>query len=170
MVGMTLPAFTFLHVLISLVGIGSGLVVLAGFLTNRRLDRWTAIFLTTTVATSLTGFGFPVDHVMPSHIVGSISLVALAFAIAARYKFQMLRAWRWVYVVSAVMALYLNCFVLVVQSFLKVPALHALAPAQTEPPFAIAQLIVLAAFLGLGVAAVKKFQNKPASLSRAAAA
>jgi hypothetical protein len=169
--GMTLSTYTFLHVLISLAGIGSGLVVLAGFLTDRRLDRWTAIFLTTTVATSLTGFGFPVDHVMPSHIVGSISLVALAFAITARYKFELSRAWRWIYVVSAVMALYLNCFVLVVQSFLKIPALKALAPTQTEPPFAAAQLIVLAAFIGLGVAAVRKFQRqKPVRSSRAATA
>ena len=167
---MTLPAYTLLHVLISLVGIGSGLVVLAGFLTNRRLDRWTAMFLITTVATSLSGFGFPVDHVMPSHIVGSISLVVLAVAIVARYKFQMLRAWRWIYVVGAVMALYLNCFVLVVQSFLKIPALKALAPTQNEPPFAVAHLVLLAAFIGLGVAAVKKFQKKPASSSRAAAA
>jgi len=107
---------------------------------------------------------------MPSHIVGSISLVALAFAIAARYKFQMVRAWRWIYVVGAIMALYLNCFVLVVQSFLKIPALSALAPTQTEPPFAVAQLIVLAVFIGLGVAGVKKFQKKPASSAMAAAA
>jgi len=168
--GMTLPTYTLLHVLISLVGIGSGLVVLSGLLTDRRLDRWTAIFLATTVAASLSGFGFPVDHVMPSHIVGSISLVALAFAIAARYKFQMVRAWRWIYVVGAIMALYLNCFVLVVQSFLKIPALSALAPTQTEPPFAVAQLIVLAVFIGLGVAGVKKFQKKPASSAMAAAA
>jgi len=168
--GMTLATYTFLHVLISLVGIGSGLVVLAGFLTDRRLDRWTAIFLATTVATSLTGFGFPVDHVMPSHIVGSISLVVLAFAIAARYKFQMLGASRWIYVVGAVMALYLNCFVLVVQAFLKIPALKALAPTQTEPPFAVAQLTLFAVFVGLGVAAVKRFhQQKPVRSSAATA-
>jgi len=168
---MTLSTYTFLHVLISLAGIGSGLVVLAGFLTDRRLDRWTAVFLTTTVATSLTGFGFPVDHVMPSHIVGSISLVVLAFAIAARYRFQMSGASRWIYVVGAVTALYLNVFVLVTQAFLKILALNALAPTQSEPPFAIVQLIVLAAFIGLGVAAVKKFQQqKPVRSSRAATA
>jgi len=167
---MTLATYTFLHVLISLVGIGSGLVVLAGFLTDRRLDRWTAIFLATTVATSLTGFGFPVDHVMPSHIVGSISLVVLAFAIAARYKFQMSRASRWIYVVGAVMALYLNCFVLVVQAFLKIPALNALAPTQSEPPFAVVQLTLFAVFVGLGVAAVKRFhQQKPVRSSAATA-
>lgn len=168
--GIPLSAYTSVHVLISLVGIGSGLVVLAGLLTDRRLDRWTAVFLATTAATSLTGFGFPFDHLLPSHIVGSLSLVVLAVAIAARYAFHMSGAWRWIYVVGAVMALYLNVFVLVVQAFLKIPALNALAPTQSEPPFAVVQLIVLAAFIGLAVAAVKKFRTKAVSSARAAGA
>lgn len=168
--GMTLSTYTLVHVLISLIGIGSGLVVLAGLLTDRRLDQWTVVFLTTTVATSVTGFGFPVDHVMPSHIIGSISLVVLAIAIAARYAFHLAGAWRWIYVVGAVMALYLNVFVLVVQGFLKIPALNALAPTQSEPPFAAVQLIVLAAFIGLAVPAVKKFQKNPVQSVRSATA
>jgi uncharacterized membrane protein YdcZ (DUF606 family) len=168
--GLNLSTYTLVHVLISLAGIASGLVVVGGLLTNRRLDQWTAVFLATTAATSLSGFGFPVEHVLPSHIVGSISLVVLAVAIAARYKYQLSGASRWIYAVGAVMALYLNVFVLVIQSFLKISALKALAPTQTEPPFAVAQLIVLAVFIGLGVSAVKKFQKKPVVSARAASA
>src|ERR1700689_2588714 len=126
--GMTTSTFTLIHVLLSLVGIGTGFVVVYGLLTGKRLDGWTAIFLATTALTSLTGFLFPVEHILPSHIVGSISLVVLAVAIVARYALHLANAWRWIYVVCAVLALYLNSFVAVVQSFLKVPALKALAP------------------------------------------
>jgi hypothetical protein len=157
MLGMSLAVFTLLHVLISLVGIASGLVVMRGLLSGRRLDGTTALFLATTVATSVTGFGFPVERLLPSHVVGIISLVILAIAIAARYAFALAGAWRWIYVVTASAALYLNVFVLIVQSFLKVPALHALAPTQGEPPFAIAQLVVLVLFVGLTIAAVRRF-------------
>jgi len=148
-----MDTYTFVHVVISLVGIGSGLVVLVGLLTGKRLDGWTALFLLTTAATSLTGFGFPFDHLLPSHIVGIISLVALAVAAAARYVFHLAGFWRPIYVAGAVVSLYFNVFVLIVQLFLKVPALHALAPTQAEPPFAIVQGAVLVLFIVLGIVA-----------------
>src|SRR5256886_6612379 len=144
--GMTTSTFTLVHVVLSLVGIASGLVVVFGLLTGKRLDGWTALFLATTVATSVTGFGFPFDHLLPSHKVGIISLVVLAVAILARYAFHLTGAWRRIYVISAVAALYLNVFVAVVQAFLKVPALKVLAPKQTEAPFLLTQLAVLALF------------------------
>jgi hypothetical protein len=156
--GMSIGTFTLVHVLISLVAIASGFVVLFGMLSGKRLDTWTALFLATTVATSVTGFGFPVDQLLPSHKVGIISLVVLALAIAARYFFHLAGAWRRVYVITAVIALYLNTFVGVVQAFLKVPALNALAPTQAEPPFAIAQGVVLLLFIGLGTLAAKRFR------------
>jgi len=149
--GMT--PYTFMHVVIGLVGIGSGIVVMVGLLTGRRLDGWTALFLLTTAATSLTGFGLPFDHLLPSHIVGIISLVALAVAAAARYVFHLPGSWQWVYVAGVVISLYFNVFVLIVQLFLKVPAIHALAPTQAEAPFAIVQGAVLVLFVGLGIAA-----------------
>ena len=151
-----LAAYTIVHVLISLLGIASGLVVLAGLLAGTRLDSWTLLFLVTTVATSVTGYGFPFEHLLPSHVVGAISLVVLALAIYARYARHMAGAWRVVYVICAVLALYLNVFVLVVQLFLKVPALHALAPTQAEPPFGVTQLVVLLLFLVLGGIAARR--------------
>jgi hypothetical protein len=160
--GMSTSTYTLIHVLISLVGIGSGLVVVFGLLSGKRLDRWTALFLVTTVATSVTGFGFPFDHLLPSHKVGIISLIVLAVAILARYVFHLAGAWRWIYVLGAVIALYLNVFVLIVQSFEKVPALKAMAPTQSEPPFLIAQLVVLALFIVLAIFAVKRFRVAPA--------
>jgi hypothetical protein len=169
--GMSLTTFTLIHVIISLIGIGSGLIVLFGMFGGKRLDGMTALFLVSTVLTSLTGYLFPFEHLLPSHIVGGISLVVLAIAIVARYSFHLAGRWRTIYVITAVMALYLNCFVLVVQSFLKVPALHALAPKGNEPPFAIAQGILLLLFIVAGILAVKKFRSAEAtSLSRAAAA
>src|SRR3984957_21217348 len=160
--GMSTATYTFLHVLISLIGIGSGLVVVYGFLTGRRFDRITALFLVTTVLTSVTGFGFPFEHLLPSHKVGIVSLVVLAVAIAARYAFHLAGAWRSIYSVGATLALYLNVFVLVVQAFLKVPALHELAPTGTEPAFLVAQLVVLAAFLALGTMATIRFRHAAA--------
>ena len=156
--GMSIATYTLLHVFVSLVGIASGFVVLYGLLTAKRLDGWTAVFLTTTALTSISGFGFPFDHLLPSHIIGIISLIVLAAAIAARYLFHMTGAWRTVYVIGSALALYFNVFVLVVQSFMKVPALKALAPTQKEPPFAVAQLIVLAAFIWLTTLATKRFR------------
>lgn len=155
--GMSLSTFTLVHVVISLVGIASGFVVLVGLLAAKRLDGWTGLFLLTTVLTSVSGFGFPFDHLLPSHEVGIISLVVLAVAIAARYPLHLAGGWRWIYLVGAVMALYLNVFVLVVQAFEKVPALKAMAPTQSEPPFLVAQLVVLGLFIVLGFFAVKKF-------------
>lgn len=158
MLGMSLSTFTFVHVLLSLAGIGTGFVVFFGLLGSRRLDGWTAIFLTTTVATSVTGFGFPADHFLPSHAVGTLSLVVLTAAIVARYSFRLAGAWRRVYVIGATVALYFNVFVGVVQAFRKIPALHGLAPTQSEPAFVIAQSLVLAVFVGLGILAGKRFQ------------
>jgi len=139
--GMTLSAFTLFHVVLSLLGIASGLIVVYGLMTGKRLDAWTAIFLIFTVITSATGFLFPFTHLLPSHVVGILSLLVLAVAIFARYRGRLEGGWRRVYVVCAMVALYLNCFVLVVQMFLKVPGLHALAPKGNEPPFLIAQLV-----------------------------
>ncbi len=160
--GMSTATYTFLHVLISLVGIGSGLIVMFGLLTGKRLDGLTAVFLATTVLTSVTGFGFPFEQLLPPHKVGIISLVILAVAIPARYVFHLVGAWRWIYVVGAATALYLNVFVLIVQAFLKEPALKALAPTQKEPPFLVAQLVVLMLFVGLTILAVKRFHIEPA--------
>jgi hypothetical protein len=161
--GMTTSTFTLVHVLISLAGIGSGFVVVYGLLTGKRFDGWTAIFLATTILTSLTGFLFPVEHLLPSHIIGITSLIVLAVALLARYGRHMERSWCWIYIVCAVLALYLNVFVAVVQSFMKIPAVHALAPTQKEPPFLVVQLVVMAIFVGIGTVAVKKFRIKPVS-------
>lgn len=158
---LSLATFTLIHVIISLIGIASGFVVVAGLLSGKRLEGWTMIFLITTVLTSVTGFGFPFTQLLPSHIVGVISLVVLVFAILARYTFRLAGAWRWVYVVGAVMALYLNVFVLIVQLFQKVPALKAMAPTQSEPPFLIAQLAALVLFVVLGARATSRFHPMP---------
>lgn len=156
--GMSSETFTLVHVLISLAGIGTGLIVVYGLLNAKRLDGWTAIFLTTTVLTSVTGFMFPVEHLLPSHKVGIISLVVLTVAILARYAFHLAGGWRRTYVLTAILAFYLNCFVAVVQSFLKIPALKAMAPTQKEPPFLVAQLIVLTIFIVLAIIATKRFR------------
>ena len=161
--GMSLSTFTALHVVISIIGIGSGLLVAWGLLKNKRFDGATVIFLVTTVLTSLTGYLFPVKHLLPSHIVGAISLVALAIAIYARYGQHMERSWRATYVISSAISLWLNVFVLVAQSFMKVPSLHELAPNGNEPPFAISQLIVMVIFIVIAIVGVKKFH--PATLS-----
>src|SRR2546427_12748531 len=128
--GLSLETFTIVHVIISLVGLVSGFVVLKGLLSSRRCAGWTALFLITTVLTSVTGFGFPFDHFLPSHAVGAISLVFLAVALFAVYVKHLAGAWRWTYVVSAVIALWFNVFVLIVQAFMKISALKALAPTQ----------------------------------------
>lgn len=155
---MTLTTFTIVHVVLSLVGIGSGFVVVFGLFASKRLNGWTAIFLASTVATSVTGFGFPFDHLLPSHVVGVISLLVLAAAIVARYARHLAGAWRRIYVIGAVIALYLNVFVLIVQLFQKVPALKAMAPTQSEPPFLITQLVALALFVVLGAVAAIRFR------------
>jgi hypothetical protein len=162
--GMSLETFTLVHVLISLVAIASGLVVLAGMIQGNRLDLWTHMFLGTTVATSVTGFLFPNLTLTPAVIFGIISMVALAIAIWARYPLTEARGRRKAYVISALFALYLNSFVLIVQSFQKIPFLNALAPTQSEPPFGIAQALLLAGFLYSGWKAVKGFASpRPAA-------
>ena len=152
-----LTPLTFVHVLLSLIGIFTGIVVLFGMLSAQRLPGWTLVFLVTTILTSVTGFFFPFVKFMPSHAVGIISLFVLAWSLLALYTFNLAGAWRWIYVVTAVIALWFNVFVLVAQGFAKIPALHALAPTQAEPPFAIAQGIVLLVFLVLGYLAVRRF-------------
>jgi hypothetical protein len=122
----------------------------------------TAVFLTTTALTSVSGFGFPFDHLLPSHKLGMISLVVLAIAISARYVFHLAGSWRWIYVVGASMALYLNVFVLIAQLFMKVPALKTLAPTQSEPPFLVAPILVLLIFVGITILAAKRFHLQPA--------
>jgi hypothetical protein len=145
------------HVVLSLVGIATGLIVLAGLLAGRDLKGWTALFLVTTVATSVTGFGLPAARLLPSHVVGILSLIVLAATILARYR-GVTRPWRWIYVVSAALALYLKVFVGLVQALLKVSPLHALAPNGNEPPFILAQLTVLAFFAVLTILAVRRFR------------
>ena len=154
--GMSTATFTALHVIISLLGIGSGLVVLYGFLTAKRLDGGNTVFLVTTALTSITGFAFPNQQITPAQVLGALSLIVLVAACIARYGLRMRGSWRWIYVVTAAIALYFNVFVFVVQSFEKVPPLHALAPTQKEPPFAISQLLVLAVFVWLTVRAVRR--------------
>ena len=156
--GMT--TFTFVHVVISLVGIFSGLVTVFGMIAGKRLDGWTGLFLFMTVLTSVTGFMFPYHGFTPAIGVGILSLVALAMAILARYRRHLLGGWRRTYVISAVIALYLNVFVLVVQLFEKVPVLHAMAPKGSEPPFLITQAIVMVIFVVLGILAAKKFRDQ----------
>jgi hypothetical protein len=145
------------HVVLSLTGIVSGFVVLYGLLTSNLLRGWTALFLGTTTLTSITGFFLPPFDFDAARTVGLISLVLLAGAVTALYAFHLARSWRWVYVVTATMALYLNVFVGVVQAFQKLPFLQPLAPTQSEPPFVVAQALVLLAFIALGALAVMRF-------------
>ena len=158
---MGLPIFTLIHILISLAGIVSGLVVLGGWLAGKQFQGWTAFFLVTTVTTSVTGFFFPFRGFTPAYGVGIISLFVLAAAIYALYLRRLSGVWSKVYVINALIALYLNFFVLVAQLFQKTPALKELAPTQTEPPFATSQGIVLLLFVVLGIAAVRQFRVEP---------
>jgi hypothetical protein len=168
MLGMSLPVFTLVHIALSLIGIAAGFGVLYGFLVSRGSPSWTKVFLVFTILTSVTGYFFPAERVLPSHIVGAISLVVLAIAVAALYAFHLAGAWRATYVVTAVAALYLNTFVLVAQTFVKNPALKELAPTQSEPPFVITQALVLIAFVVLGFLAVRRFHPEPVASLRPA--
>lgn len=154
-----LDGFTFFHIAISLIGIAAGFVVVGGFLSDVRLDRATHLFLATTVLTNVTGLLFPFRQVMPSHVVAIISLVVLAVAVYAYYFTRLEGSWRWIYVASSTAALYLNVFVLIAQTFVKNPSLLALAPTQSELPFAASQGATLLAFLVIGYLAVKSFSN-----------
>ena len=155
--GMSTSAFTLVHVVLSLIGIVSGLIVLFGMLVSKKLSGWTELFLAATVLTSVTGFLFPRDHLLPSHIIGVISLVVLTLAILALYVYRVEGSWRWIYVTGAVIALYLNVFVAVFQAFQKLAFLQRLAPTQSEPPFLATQLIVMTAFVVFGDFVVRKF-------------
>jgi hypothetical protein len=158
---MILTAFTAFHVLLSLIGIGAGFVFVYGLLTSKQMEKWTAVFLWSTVLTSVTGFLFPAHHFTPGHAVGILSLIALTIAIRALGSYRRTGAWRKTFVISSMVALYFNFFVLIVQSFEKVPALKALAPTQSEPPFQIAQLAALLLFAALTIRATMKFHVAP---------
>ena len=164
--GLSHPPLSRVHVVISLIAIVAGLVVMFGLLGSNPMPGLTAIFLSTTILTSATGFLIPPllsEKFLPSHIVGILSLVLLAVACFALYGKKLSGAWRWIYVVTALISLYLNVFVLVIQSFLKVPALHALAPSvpPAEPPFAVAQGIVLVFFVVVIVGAIRRYRPMP---------
>ena len=161
--GMSLATFTLVHVIISLIGIVAGLVVMFGMLGSNRQPGLTAIFLLFTILTSATGFLIPpllFDKPLPSHMIGILSLVLLAIACIALYVMKLSGSWRWIYVLTALLAQYFNVFVLVIQSFLKVGPLHALAPSvpPSEPPFAIAQGIVLVFFIIVIIGAIRRFR------------
>jgi uncharacterized membrane protein len=164
--GMSVAAFTQLHVIISLVAILSGIIVVLRMLSAKLMPATTTLFLITTVATSVTGFMFPtpvdaprvIGSLDPAKLIGVISLIFLILAILALYSYKLAGSWRGVYVISAMIALYFNCFVLVAQAFQKIPFFHALAPTGKEPPFAVAQAILLILFVGLGIAVFRKFK------------
>ena len=158
---MILHIYTIIHTLISLAAIFTGFVVLFGLLTRKRLDGWTKWFLITAVATTVTGFFFPFHGITPAIVLGIITVPILAITIVARYSKNLAGAWRWIYVVGAVLTLYFNIFVLVVQSFQKVPALHAIAPTQTESPFQITQLIALVLSIILTILGIIRFRTEP---------
>lgn len=157
-----LSTFTLVHVLLSLIGIASGLGVAFGLLASKRLNSLTALFLVTTVLTSVTGFFFPFHGITPGIVIGILSLMMLAVAIVARYPRRLAGAWRWIYALTAMIALYFNCFILVVQLFEKVPALHAIDPTHSGAPFKITQLLVLLLFVVLTFATVVRFHPKSA--------
>jgi hypothetical protein len=160
---MSLSTFTAFHVIISLIAIVSGLIVMFGLLGSNRRPSLTATFLLFTILTSVTGFLFPFDKLLPSHVIGMVSLILLGVACIALYVMKLSGAWRWIYVLTGMVALYLNVFVLVIQSFLKLGPLHALAPSvpPSEPPFAIAQGIVLLFFVVVIIGAVRRFRPTP---------
>jgi hypothetical protein len=161
--GMSLSTFTLVHVIISMIAIVSGILVMFGLLGSNRMPGMTAIFLLFTILTSATGFLFPFEKLLPSHMIGILSLVLLVIACFSLYAMKLSGPWRWIYVVTAMTSLYLNIFVLVIQAFLKVPALHALAPSvpPSEPPFAVIQGIVLAFFVLVIIGAIRRFRPMP---------
>jgi len=159
---MILQIYTIVHTLISLIAIFTGVIVLFGMIAGKRLDGWTKWFLTTAVLTTVTGFFFPFHGFTPAIGLGIISLPFLAITIFGRYSRHLSGAWRWIYVIGAVICLYFNLFVLVVQLFEKVPALHALAPTQTESPFKLTQLVVVMLSTVLAIVAVIRFRPEPA--------
>lgn len=165
-IGLSIHTFTIIHVIISLVAIASGIVVLVGMLGAHRLPGLTAFFLTTTILTSVTGFMFPIHGFTPGIGTGIVSMLVLGVALIALYAKHLVGPWRWIYVTAAAAALYFNVLVLIVQSFQKVPALHALAPTQSEPPFLIAQGSALVVFLVVGFFAASRFRPATDVLAR----
>jgi hypothetical protein len=164
--GMSLSTFVLVHVIISLVGIAAGFIVMFGMLGSNRMPGLTAVFLLLTILTSATGFLIPpllFEKLLPSHMIGVLSLILLAIACYALYGQKLSGSWRWIYVLTALLAQYFNVFVLVIQSFLKVGPLHALAPSvpPSEPPFAIAQGIVLVFFIIVIIGAIRRFHPAP---------
>lgn len=167
--GMSMPTFVTLHVALSLIGIATGLAALLAMIQGKLASVTTAVFLATTILTSVTGFPIPPYGFDPPRAFGVASLVLLALSVLGLYVFRLAGHWRWVYVTTAVVALFLNSFVAVVQTFQKIAFFHALAPTQSEPPFLIAQVLLLAAFIALGTLAVRRF-HPPAAASRPARA
>ena len=159
--GLSIATFTLVHTVLSLVGIVAGLVTAGALATGTRLNRWAAVFLVTTVLANASGFGFPFVKLLPSHVVGAVSLVVLAGVIVADYVKHLAGPWRTTYAVGVVVATYLNVFVLVAQLFKRIPVLFLLAPTQSEPPFALTQALVLVLFIWLGGTAVKGFRPRP---------
>jgi hypothetical protein len=160
---MSLSTFVLVHVIISLIAIVAGIIVMFGMLKSTRPGGLTAIFLLLTILTNATGFLIPPlvsDKLLPSHIIGALSLVLLLIACIALYAMKLSGAWRWIYAVTALLALYFNCFVLVIQSFLKIPALTAIAPGNPPagPVFAVAQGVVLVFFVLMIIGAVRRFR------------
>ena len=162
--GMSLSTYTTLHVILSLIGIGTGFIVLFGFFNGKLLSSWNVMFLVTTILTSLTGFGFPNDKVTPGIVLGVLSVIVLAIAVVALYVFHVKGGWRRTYAITAMIALYFNVFVLIAQTFEHVPAFHALAPTGTETPFKAAQTLLLILFAVLITTAAKKFRTPPVSV------
>jgi hypothetical protein len=159
---ISLSLYTIVHVIISLVAIVTGFIAVLEMMANKPLGIWNSIFLWTTIATSVTGFGFPISGVTPGIVVGIISLIFLAAALFALYSHRLTGSWRWIYVACAVVALWFNVFVLIVQSFQKISFLKALAPTQSEPPFQIVQGAALVLMVVLGIMAVRRFRPLPA--------
>ena len=164
--GTGILILTIVHVAISLIGIGSGFVMIYGFVTGKRFDQSTAIFLATTILTSLTGFLFPIQKFTPGLAIGVLSLIALGVAVWALYRKHLAGGWRAAFVVTAMISQYFNFAILIIQSFQKVPPLHELAPTQSEPPFAVTQLTVLVLFIALTVAAIIRFRPATAPVSQ----
>jgi hypothetical protein len=155
---ISLSIYTIVHTAISLIAIVAGFIALLGMIGGKPLGGWNAVFLWTTIATSVTGFGFPNDHFTPGIIIGIISLIVLAVALFALYGRHLAGPWRAIYIVSAAVALWFNVLVLIVQSFQKIAVLSALAPTQTEPPFQIAQGAALVLIVVMAIAALRKFR------------
>ena len=164
--GTGILILTIVHVAISLIGIGSGFVMIYGFVTNKRFDQSTTIFLATTILTSLTGFLFPIEKFTPGLAIGVLSLIALGVAVWALYRKHLAGGWRTAFVIAAMISQYFNFAILIIQSFQKVPPLHDLAPTQSEPPFAVTQLTVLVLFIALTVAAIIRFRPATAPVSQ----